>query len=313
MQNSDAQGPQEQVTTEAAPAPASLVTTINRGWMIKMVVIMLAFLGFGGWGLYDATIAYPARGERAASYFRYQYFQSLDAAKDGSLLTQASVDDPVAALTSLEAKGENLSATDRVKRQWLQQLKLIGRLNPTHTAVSSVDVSKVYGDLGQQWQSAIAKKQDANELTWYDIPSQWLITAVGFGVAIYMAALLMGVMRVKYGWEPALERLTLPRGEQLVPADIAEFDKRKWDKFLIFLKIKPEHPQLGGREVRLDLLRYAGLEDWILTMERRAFPETATDTHAASHTDAPASSDPASQPQASGDQAAPGAADRAPV
>ena len=38
------------------------------------------------------------------------------------------------------------------------------------------------------------------------------------------------------------------------------------------LKIKPGSHALAGSEVKLDLLRYVPLEDWVLEMERTAFP-----------------------------------------
>ncbi|MGH7132453.1 MAG: hypothetical protein ACREJO_10960, partial [Phycisphaerales bacterium] len=60
-----------------------------------------------------------------------------------------------------------------------------------------------------------------------------------------------------------------PDGKTIVPADIAEFDKRKWDKFYVTINLK------GGEARKLDLLRYVPLEEWVLAMERTAFPETA--------------------------------------
>lgn len=68
-------------------------------------------------------------------------------------------------------------------------------------------------------------------------------------------------------------RLGVPGGASVVPADVEVFDRRKWDKFLVFLKIKPEHPQLGGKEVKLDLYQYEPLEAWYLEMHRSARPE----------------------------------------
>ena len=104
---------------------------------------------------------------------------------------------------------------------------------------------------------------------------QWLFVVVCLGVGLALTGLILKVKSRTYGWEPVEQRLFLPGGASLVPADIAEFDKRKWDKFLIFLKIKPGHQPLGGREIRLDLLRYNPLEEWILAMERTAYPGNA--------------------------------------
>jgi hypothetical protein len=82
------------------------------------------------------------------------------------------------------------------------------------------------------------------------------------------------VARRRYSWDDAEKRLFLPDGSSLVPADVAEFDKRKWDKFLIYLHVKPHHERHAGRELMLDLYQHAPLEDWVLEMERIASPET---------------------------------------
>jgi hypothetical protein len=44
---------------------------------------------------------------------------------------------------------------------------------------------------------------------------------------------------------------------------INEVDKRKWHKFFVFLKLADNSP-----EIKLDLLRYSPLEDWVLEMEK---------------------------------------------
>ena len=55
-------------------------------------------------------------------------------------------------------------------------------------------------------------------------------------------------------------------------ADVFRVDKRKWDKFIVFLRIKGSHPQLGGQEVRIDTYQHSLVEDWVLAMEEKAFP-----------------------------------------
>ena len=65
------------------------------------------------------------------------------------------------------------------------------------------------------------------------------------------------------------------RGEapdELEPFEPAQADKRKWDKFIVFLKVREGHDTLGGQEVRVDTYRHAHVEGWILEMERTAFP-----------------------------------------
>lgn len=260
-------------------SPATVhTTTINRGWMTKMVIIGLFMFGFGFWGLYDALKAYPARGERAASYFQHEFLRQLDARGDGSILTRSSISDPAldyAQLSERRASG-TLLADDQPKLLWLEQLKLIGKLKPEYTTLT--DARKRLDELKAEWSTSTAAPQ---ELSWYDIPAQWLITAVGIGVGIYLFGLIAVVRGTRYGWEPDSQRLHLPSGAILAPSDIEVFDKRRWDKFMIYLRIKPGHQQLGGREIVLDLLRFSPLEEWVLAMERTAFPESAEEPPAA--------------------------------
>ncbi|MCU0688564.1 MAG: hypothetical protein MUE97_02320, partial [Phycisphaerales bacterium] len=101
----------------------------------------------------------------------------------------------------------------------------------------------------------------------WDIPFQWFITVVGFLGAIWV---LFNIARTKakvYRWDPATSRLTLPSGTSLVPADITEFDKRKWHKFFVTLVTT------RGDRHELDLYKYEPLEEWILAMEDIRFPE----------------------------------------
>jgi len=78
---------------------------LNTKWVVKMIVVIVALLLFAALGYYDATIKYPARGERYASYAQWQY---LDAARNansedfGVFERESSVSDPVAELERLQ-------------------------------------------------------------------------------------------------------------------------------------------------------------------------------------------------------------------
>lgn len=263
------------------PSPSIHWTSTNRGWMTKMIIIGVFLFGFGLWGLYDALVAYPDRGEKAASYHRYQYYTLLDARADGSLITRASIVDPQAEYDQLRASRQagTLGSDDQSKLSWLEQLSLIGRLKPEYT--TTADARGTLEQLREQWSTSRASAP--SELSWYDIPAQWVIMTVGVGFGLYLFSLIVVVRRTRYGWEPTQQRLHLPGGQgaTLVPADVEIFDKRKWDKFLIYLKVKPSHQRLGGREICLDLLRHTPLEEWVLAMERTAFPESAAEASAA--------------------------------
>lgn len=248
-------------------------TQINPKWLWKMVIIALFLIGFGAWGLYDATIAYPKRGINYAEYAEWEYLRTIKQAD--SAWDRAAVKDPSAELKRLDERlkaKSNVSAIEKTRHEWLGALDTIGRLQPAQTDMA--DPVKRFEDLNTRWTTTTGtSKSSPKKLAGWDIPVQWLITVLGFGLGLYLVGLILIVKRVVYRWEPASQRLTLPGGASLTPADIAEFDKRKWHKYLIYLKVRPGVPQVGGQELRLDLLRYAGLEDWVLAMEKTAFPE----------------------------------------
>lgn len=248
-------------------------THINPKWLGKMVIIAVFLIGFGAWGLYDATIAYPKRGANYAEYAEWEYLRTIKQAD--SAWDRASVKEPVAELARLEQRIDaksNVSAIEKSRHEWLEALHVIGRLEPALTEIP--DPVKRFDELNTRWTTSQGTaKSSPKKLAGWDIPVQWLITALGFGLGLYLVGLIFAVKRTTYGWEPATQTLTLADGATITPADVAEFDKRKWHKYLIFLKIKPGVPKVGGQELRLDLLRYAKLEEWVLAMERTAFPE----------------------------------------
>ena len=260
-------------------------SALNRPWVLKMLIFIVVVLAFGTWGLYDATVAYPARGEKYANWAKWQYLQAAafaDQEEFGWFLNNASVADPVAELEHLTSEEEQARNTEAAQNpdsrshrravakvarlRWLEGLKLIGRLSPEHTTIESPRAR--LEELGAEWASATQPKP----LHGLDIPMQWGIMAVCYAVGLYLIVLFLRVATKRYAWDPGEQRLTLPGGASLVPADLAEIDKRKWDKFIVFLKVREGHDTLGGQEVRVDTYRHAHVEGWILEMERTAFP-----------------------------------------
>ena len=94
-----------------------------------------------------------------------------------------------------------------------------------------------------------------------------------FAFTGYLLFLFLRVLTRTYRWNPETKTLTLPSGESIAPADLEDVDKRKWDKFIVFLHIKDSHSTLGGKEIRFDTYRHGRIEDWILEMEKVAFPD----------------------------------------
>jgi hypothetical protein len=255
--------------------PATQTTTLGRRWLLKMAVFTLFCAGFAAYALYDATIAYPARGARAASLALFNYLDAVT--NQGSRYADIPPFEAGEELTRLRKALEASSASgeDRARYTWLEQTALIGKLNAPETGelISQVrsNPRAAFEKLRPTWQRGDGKKVEVAALSWYDIPVQWLIFAACAALTVYLAGLFVAVARRRYGWDPAEQRLFLPDGSSIVPGEVEEFDKRRWDKFLIFLKIKAGHPVHGGRELKLDLYRHHPLEDWVLQMERTAF------------------------------------------
>jgi hypothetical protein len=272
-------------------------TQVNRKWLAKMVVFLVVLVGFGSWGLADALVIYPKRGLDDAAYKQWKY---LETAERAGRLGTASIGDPaqhhedlsdrrddlrkgVKAALDLEAIASQNSAqgqqaarelrqhqgdlVDYAALEWLDSLRLVGRLKAEETTLS--DPAAKLKELGTKWKS----KDPPKALAVYDIPLQWVFTVLGYGGGLYLLGLLAKVKATSYAWDASTQTLHLPGGATITPADIKEFDKRKWDKFFVTLHLKDQRPSL-----KLDLLRWVPLEDWIIAMEATAFPPAAAPT-----------------------------------
>lgn len=279
-----------------ADAPTLQKTTLHKPWLVKMLIFLAVLVIFGCWGLLDALVIYPARGYEDASYKQRLY---LDAAQSANRLSDASIPDPKARHAVLAAKRAELDAAlsraaalqaeaagttaraqqaaadlrrlqpdiaDALALRWLDSLDRVSGLDPARTTMK--DPAADLARLNERWKTAVQPKP----LDLFDLPMQWAFAALGLGGAVYMLLfVLLPAKRTVFTFDPDARRLTLPSGQSLAPADIAEFDKRKWDKFFVSLRLK------DGSTVKLDLLRHAKLEDWILDMERAANPDAAAD------------------------------------
>lgn len=246
-------------------------TTLNRSWLIKSGIISAVFLGFGLWGLYDALVVYPDRGVRSADFLKYQYLQAVQTSLDSGvamLPESVSVPDPGAELERLsKLEPASMRPRDAAKLRWLEAVSYVGDLRPESTTIS--DPRAALENLTQSWTGQSPPKP----LTKWDIPVQWLIMALGTAGGLYGAGLILRVWRQRYRFDPGAKALTLPDGSTLRLEDIEDFDRRKWDKFLMFVRVKPGHSPHGGKELRLDLLRHVPLESWVVEMEHTLFPD----------------------------------------
>ena len=252
------------------------VTTLNRPWLLKTVLMTLVLWGFGGWALYDATSLYPSRGRAYAERMELEYLRALEAS--GSF-RNASIEDPRGELARLGERRDRTEVEER-RFEWLKSLKLVGDLEPQRTSFENP--AQRLSTLGTEWQG----KGNPKPLAVYDIPAQWAILVVCWGIAAWLTLKFLVVASRKYRWQPETRTLILPDKSSLVPADLEDVDKRKWDKFIVFLKVKPGHERHGGKELKLDLYQHARLEAWVLEMEAQAFPERAAEAPEAAPSEA---------------------------
>lgn len=318
------QDPKPDTGTGQPPAGESgtaTVSNVNKPWLIRIVIITACLLGYAAWSVYDAYVAYPAKGESYASWAEWKYLETAIEADrtelPGILRREAVVADPAEELSRLKSDSvrtqneSDLAGGTRQKRAemeiarqtWLQALSVIGRLDPAYTSFyrsPDVEAAEQLAELsaagsGGEAVSGLASRLDQatprerfNELSqrWtvesppaalrsYDIPVNKIQAVLCVGFAVYLISLFARVAVRTYRWDPATKTLTLPTGESISPDDLEDVDKRKWDKFIVFLLIKDSHTQLGGREIRFDTYRHGHVESWILEMERVAFPDRA--------------------------------------
>lgn len=246
-----------------------LRTKASPKWLGKQMIFILAICAFATWALYDAAIAYPKGGERAADFLKMQY---LKAALSPGVLERTSIDDPVADLERLteRQKTTTLSPVETARMNWLGALRNASRLDASRTQIT--DARGTLEALEQRFNKTTEAPKALSRL---DIPVQWCIFIVCATAALGMIFVLIRTIGTVFRFDPETKTLTLPSGQSIAAADVAVFDKRKWDKFLIFLKVREGAPALAGQEVRLDLLRHVPLEDWVLEMEKTAFPPAA--------------------------------------
>lgn len=243
-------------------------TKVNNKWSIKILIFMILLAGLGVWGLVDATIVYPARGAAAAEWAEREY---LAAAADSGEMLRVDVNDPEGELERLEAQEDALrsqvaqqspgsrGALTQIKRmEWLQSLRIINRLDPQFTTFDNPS------ERLELLSAAHANRNQPKPLAAFDIPMQWVFVAIGFGGALWLLYLLVSVSRRKYRYEPESHTLHLPCGKTITPEQIAQVDKRKWDKFIVVLRLDDKSSH------RLDLLRYTPLEEWVLEMEKHS-------------------------------------------
>src|SRR4029079_6362623 len=115
---------------------SNATTRLNKPWLLKTLISAVVLVGFGLYGLYDATVAYPARGMRFASFQQFQYLEA--AVKEHKLDDRLSVDDPVKELARLrELDRPRYTPIDGPRRDWLEALETVGQLKSDKTRITN--------------------------------------------------------------------------------------------------------------------------------------------------------------------------------
>lgn len=293
--------------TPPMPVPAPTLgltrTTLGRKWLVKMGIFLIVLLGFGVWGLADALYFYPKRGLLDASAkLRDVMASAQEIGQLGSGTIR--IPEPRARLKELETRDQPIRAAlvsggpgagaarlELAQLEYLRSLSRVWQLDTRPKLVHERDGTRIFYEPGEgagyslapdgvrtpltasQIGMELKAKWDASKtttpLSGFDMALQWIFAFIGLVGAAYLIFVLLRASRTVYRWEPATQTLTFPKGTPLAPADLKELDKRKWHKYFVTVIAK------NGESHELDLLRFHPLEDWVLAMERTAFPEQA--------------------------------------
>lgn len=262
------------MTTDASPT----VTTLSRKWLVKWCIFALVLTLLGAWGWWDATVVYPGKGERHAEFMLKDYLNKLS--MTGGILRDASVIDPASTLADLEVRRDlDADSIDIARRSWLLALSRINTLDEI-TQENNREMQRRANDPGSPYietrtlfidpvslqrelNAELEHKPVPSPLNAYDIPFQWVLVVLGGVGALTIMLFMLRCRGQRFRYDPDTMELTLPSGKSFAPAQIQKVDKRDWHKYYIHLTIE------GFKgELKLDLLRYTPLEEWVLEMEK---------------------------------------------
>jgi hypothetical protein len=250
-------------------------TKVSKRWLRKMLIFFVVCIGLGIWGLYDAAVAYPNRGELYSQFTLEDYLKGASDIGEISIPSRVNVPDPATEILRLEGRGDQLNALEILRLRWLSSLrpihgKSLQRLTDENTAMQMLpeeqrtDTTTVFQNPSQVYANLTAELQGRSmpkPLSQTDIAVQWLICAAGMIGAGLILLRIIQTRSTVYRYHPEEHRLVIPGGKSITPDQIEVVDKSKWHKFFVALELK------GGDSHKFDLLRFEPLEDWILDME----------------------------------------------
>lgn len=268
----------------------TIETRLSRGWLIRTLVFIAVWFGLAIWAYYDATIAYPKRGEEYATFVEYRWLGEL--ANENLIHTVSSkVADPSARLAEL--KGRENNGAERTEREWLVALDVIGRLDDATTRVA--DPRARLAELDDKLK---ARKQP-KKLNRYDIPIQWLILAVGLILGVWTLVNLIKASRRHYAYDKDTGQITI-NGQQIPFDKMTGIDMRKWQKKSIAML------ETNDGSFKLDAWVHAELDTMIEDIDKRLHPGERSgdeDAEAGDTSDASAEGDQTTEPSDTPDTA----------
>jgi hypothetical protein len=272
----------EQVTDPNQPTGAKGVDPLSRtrtslrpAWLIKLSLVIVVFLGLGAWGLLDALVLYPNRGNLHTKFVLRQYLKAVDESPRVSW-SDASVASPAEELARLDdAPASERSVVEETRRVWLESisrlhsLRAIGEANAAGEPPTELERATVFENpratlqtLDQEWRGV---QSVPKPLAAFDMPVQWTFVVVGFGGGLIILVIFLRNASRVYRFEPETCTITGPGELRITPETLVGFDMRKWDKFIVFVRLEGEQD-----ERKLDLYRYVPLEEWALEAKRRS-------------------------------------------
>ncbi len=269
MSEQDANPPTPEAT-EPNPADSATKSKVSFRWLRKMLIVWVIFAGAGAYFAYDGFLAYPARG-RAFLEFALNDYLVAAAAENNLTPIGVSVQDPADQLRRLNDTDPGARTPfEQQQHIWLTALSRVENLDAIATQNAALQPGQGSPTVFptpvatlQTVQAATSNQQPPAPLSAYDIPSQHIIWVLCAILLAWLTAKIIGAYSKAYRFNHDTLELTLPSGQSFTPDQITDVDKRKWDKYLVFMTVQG----IDG-EIKFDGLKYDYLEHWVLKMEK---------------------------------------------
>lgn len=251
----------------------NIQTSLKTGWVIRAMVMIVLGYGFAVWAFYDGTVAYPKRGETYARFMEEYWLRALGPDQHRAADIVADPRPRFEMLRERNRAKEPMNEAERAEHDWLRALNVIGRLddaprraagpsdawladNPEQIASPSTRLAEL-----AELNSEI--KGQPKRLNSYDIPSQWVILAVGLLVGTWSLVNFLRHWKRTFVYNHEDGSLTIDG--RTIPADqMKTIDKSRWQKKSIAYLVTKD-----GERHTLDDWIYARTEDIVEIIEKK--------------------------------------------